>query len=195
MLEERRRQKRAAEVEHTSIRGSAALLREVGAKNGQVPVPREKLAAAATAWMLLVFGLCYVAIPIGFEAVHLRESQLFLIDDKIGGLAMVWALVMGFIAVGRPQVRLDGRIDPILSATGGGLVVWGILHNVIPVLEPFVRMPLDFLAAFVAANVVENVLFGAMLASFVQSRRAAFLMGGLFQLVMMLGATYLFLVR
>jgi hypothetical protein len=54
-------------------------------------------------------------------------------------------------------------------------------------------MPLDFLVAFVLANVVENVLFGAMLASFVKTKRAAFLLGGLFQLVLMTVATYLFL--
>jgi hypothetical protein len=156
-------------------------------------VPREKLAAAATAWMLLVFGLCYLAIPAAFEAVHLRDAQLLLIPQKVQALGMVWALVMGFIAFGRPQVRLDGRIDPILSAAGGGLAVWAVLHNVIPILEPFVLMPLDFLIAFVLANVVENVLFGAMLASFVRGKREAFLLGALFQLVLMTGASYLFL--
>jgi hypothetical protein len=170
-----------------------ALLHESPVKRGEVAVPREKLAAAATAWMLLVFSLCYIAIPAAFEAVHLRDSQLFLIPQKIQSLGMVWALVMGFIAIARPQVRLDGRIDPILSAAGGGLLVWAILHNAIPILEPFVRMPLDFLVAFVLANVVENVLFGAMLASFVKTKRAAFLLGGLFQLVLMTVATYLFL--
>ena len=190
VLEERRRQKREV-IEKAPVLDAHALLQESPVKRGEIAVPREKLAAAATAWMLLVFGLCYVAIPAAFEAVHLRDSQLFLIPQKIQSLGMVWALVMGFIAIGRPQVRLDGRIDPILSATGGGLLVWAILHNVIPILEPFISMPLDFLLAFVAANVVENVLFGAMLASFVTSRRAAFLLGGLFQLVLMSGATYL----
>jgi hypothetical protein len=193
VLEERWRTKRET-VERAPLRGSAALAQESAVKTGEVAVPREKLAAAATAWMLLVFGLCYIAIPATFEAVHLRDSQLFLIPQKIQSLGIVWAMVMGFIAIARPQVRLDGRIDPVLSATGGGLLAWGILHNAIPILEPFARMPLDFLAAFVAANVVENLLFGAMLASFVQSRRAAFLLGGLFQLVLMTGATYLFLV-
>jgi hypothetical protein len=190
VLEERRRQKPEV-IEKAPLLDAHALLHESPVKRGEIAVPREKLAAAATAWMLLVFGLCYIAIPAAFEAVRLRDSQLFLIPQKIQSLGMVWAGVMAFIAIGRPQVRLDGRIDPILSAAGGGLLVWGILHNVIPILEPFVRMPLDFLIAFVAANIVENVLFGAMLASFVKSRRAAFLLGGLFQLVLMTGATYL----
>ena len=195
MLEERRRQKQQQEVvERAPVLDAHALLHESPVKRGEVAVPREKLAAAATAWMLLVFSLCYIAIPAAFEAVHLRDSQLFLIPQKIQSLGIVWAGVMAFIAIGRPQVRLDGRIDPILSAAGGGLLVWAILHNVIPILEPFVRMPLDFLVAFVLANVVENVLFGAMLASFVKTKRAAFLLGGLFQLVLMTGATYLFLV-
>jgi hypothetical protein len=190
VLEEQRRRK-SETVERTPLRTPAALLREVGAKNGQVPVPREKLAAAATAWMLLVFALCYVAIPLGIEAAHLRDAQMFLLPADIRGLGVVWAMLMGFIALVRPQVRLDGRIDPILSATAGGFFVWALLHNVLPFLTPFVQMPLDFLVAFVLANVLESGLFGAMLASLVPSRRAAFLLGALFQIVFM-GGAYLF---
>jgi hypothetical protein len=189
--EERRRQREAHES--AELKSSSLLLREVGAKRGQVAVPRQKLAAAATAWMMLVFGICYVAIPVSYQVVGLRESQLGFLPADLRALGLVWALVMGFIALARPQVRLDRRIDPVLPAMVGGLAAWGLLHNVLPFLTPFVAMPLPFLVAFVLANVLENGLFGAMLASLVRTRLAAFLLGALFQTVFMSTAYYFLL--
>ena len=88
MLEERRRQKQQGVVEHAPVLDAHALVHESPVKRGEVAVPREKLAAAATAWMLLVFSLCYVAVPAAFQAAHLRDSQLFLIPQKIQSLGI-----------------------------------------------------------------------------------------------------------
>lgn len=175
-----KRQQSTKETEPYSLENHP-LLQEVLARRGTAAVPRRKLAAASTSWMLATFGICYLAIPFVFDLVGLRMAQWWTLPGSVAAFSTMWVAMMAAIVAFKPDVRLDGRFDPVVSATAGGLLTWGILHNVLPGLTPFVMMPTAFLVAFIAANVLENALFGAMLASMVKTRRAAFALGAAFQ--------------
>tara|TARA_B100001093_G_scaffold347621_1_gene332198 strand:- start:409 stop:636 length:228 start_codon:yes stop_codon:yes gene_type:complete len=64
----------------------------------------------------------------------------------------------------------------------GGLLVWGVLHNILPGLTTFGTMSMTFLGFFLLSNMIENVLFGAILGTVTRTRRDAFIAGALLQM-------------
>lgn len=169
-------------VEAVRARAAAVQERAVG-----VARPKE-LAKAAVAWMSATFVLCYLAIPTALTALGLRpwatlsplEDSARLMGD-VGGFGLAVIGVLAGLALLRPSVDVrEAQRDPVLAATAGGLLTWGVLHNVLPWLMPFAEMGAAPLAAFFVANVLESLLFGLMLGSFVRSRVAAFALGAAF---------------
>ena len=166
-------------LESVRVRAAAVQDRAEG-----VARPRE-LAKAAVAWMSATFALCYLAVPTALTALGLRpwasvsplEDSARMVGD-LGGFALVVLGTLAGLALLRPSVKVQqAQRDPVVAATAGGLLTWGVLHNVLPWLLPFAEMGAAPLAAFVAANVLESLLFGLMLGSFVRSRAAAFALG------------------
>ena len=63
----------------------------------------------------------------------------------------------------------------------GGLLVWGLLHNILPGLHTFGMMSATFLAVFLLSNILENILFGIILGTVTRTRREAFIAGAFLQ--------------
>ncbi len=146
-------------------------------------LPGGVMLSATAAWLGLVFGLCYVALPALFSVLGWNAGLLGALPLSalsFGGASLV--TVVG-ASVLRPGIRLGVRAsrDPVLSATAGGLLTWGLVHNTADVLRPFWSMGGTELATFLGANVLEMFLLGALLASFTRSRLLAFGLGGAFQ--------------
>ncbi len=160
-------------------------------------VPTRAFVRATAAWLGASFALCYLAIPLMLEGAGLRAAHLaHLLPGELLGMALAsgWLLTRvlrrsdrGDIALDLPQLAESDRIP---AAALGGLLAWGLLHNVLPGLLPMGRMPVAFLLSFGLANVLENVLFGTVIGTVARSRREAFTMGALFQLVL-LGAAWI----
>jgi hypothetical protein len=155
-------------------------------------VPTRKFVRAAAAWLGLSFALCYVALPLMIDGAGLRSAYLPLIlpSEIIGmGVASGWLLLRvlrrgwrGSLDLELPALATDDRIP---AAALGGLLMWGLLHNVLPGLEHMGQMSMAFLLVFGLANVLENVLFGTVLGTIAENRRQAFVMGGTFQLLLL----------
>lgn len=155
------------------------------------------IAGAAAAWMGMTFLLCYVLLPLTRQALGLRYTltpslfeEALMLAGSLGAFAVTLGVTVGGIAIKRPTISLDqGRREPILAATLGGLVPWAVLHNTLPFLIHFDEMSAASLLSFLGVNVLESALFGAMLASFTRSPEKAFALGAGFQLLFMtLGA-------
>ncbi len=115
-----------------------------------------------------------------------------MMGGSLAAFAITLAVTVSGIAIARPKVSLETtRREPIIAATLGGLVPWAILHNILPSLIPFADMTAGSLISFLAVNVLESALFGAMLASFTRSPRRAFALGAGFQLLFMTLCTIL----
>lgn len=139
------------------------------------------MGGATLAWFALVFGLCYVALPAFAELTGLHRGLLStaaVAGVSFGATSFVTAVVAALV---RPTI--DAARDPVLAATLGGLGAWGILHNTSPLLRHFWEMSLVELGTFLAFNVLEMFLIGAMLASLTRSRVAAFGLGAGWQVV------------
>ncbi len=170
--------------------------RHAQAASAPVLAPTGRLLAAATVWATATFLLCYVAIPIGYSVMGLRAFVLpWVLPSHMLAFAFTWIVTtaaMLTLASRRGGVDVDlhglGGSDRIPAAMLGGLVVWGLLHNLLPGLMPFGAMSLSFLGAFMLANIVENALFGTLLATFTKSRRGAFAAGAAFQTAFALSA-------
>jgi len=158
--------------------------------------PTGRFLAAATLWATATFMLCYVAVPIGYTVAGLRPFILpWTLPGNMMAFAFTWlvtAAAMLTMASKEGGVRVDlhglGGSDRIPAAMLGGLLVWGLLHNLLPGLMPFGAMSLGFLGAFLTANIVENVLFGTILATLTKTRRGAFAAGAAFQATIGLSA-------
>jgi hypothetical protein len=138
--------------------------------------------AATGAWFALVFALCYVALPAFGELTGLHRGLLGTTPVaalSFGATAFVTAVTAGIV---RPSISGATR-DPVLAATLGGLLVWGVVHNTSWLLRPFSAMSFVELGTFLTFNVIEMFLVGSMLASLTKSRVLAFGLGGTFQLV------------
>jgi hypothetical protein len=145
-----------------------------------------RLAAAAAVWMGGTFALCYLMLPLG-------RIGLGLSTQSIGSVALVaacsalsliglWMFATLGLVVRKPVVSLEeDHRDRAVTATVGGLLTWAILHNVLPGLIPFGAMEAGEMLSFLGANVIENALFGVMLASVAKTVRGALSLGILFQ--------------
>jgi hypothetical protein len=152
-------------------------------------VRRRRLLPAAAVWMMGVFGVSYVALPLFAEVTGLYRGLLYdLPADLVSFTAATLMLLFGVALVGpRVEVPLDGKpsFDPVIAATSGSLAVWGVLHNTLPMLRHFDDMATPELATFLAFNVIESALIGMMLASFTRSRWKALALGAGFQLLLL----------
>jgi len=175
---------------------SDAVKQEVQAAQAPVLASTGRFLAAATVWATATFLLCYVAIPVGYTVVGLRPFTLpWVLPGHMLAFAFTWLLTaaaMLTIASRSGGVHVDlhglGGSDRIPAAMLGGLLVWGLLHNLLPGLMPFGTMSLTFLGAFLMANIAENVLFGTILATLTKTRRGAFTAGAAFQAAIGLSA-------
>lgn len=144
-----------------------------------------RFAGAAMAWMSATFLLCYLALPLGRVAMGLSaQSGVAVLGTALAsaaGLLGVLALLGTLLAVVRPAIQVDVEPDRILAATSGSLLVWGLLHNVLPGLMFFSEMTGGELGSFVASNFLESALFGVVLASVARTGRGAFALGAVFQ--------------
>lgn len=156
------------------------------ARSATTTVPAKAFAKAATVWMGCTFLLSYLLLPSLWEAVGLRDAQLWTLPGDLIAVGVVWLGAMGITAARHRRgegLRVDlgdlATSDRLPAATLGGLLVWGFLHNVLPGLVPFGEMPAAWLAAFVGSNVLESALFGAVAATLARTRRGAFGLGAL----------------
>jgi hypothetical protein len=154
-----------------------------------IPKTRE-LERASAAWMSLVFGLCYVALPWIADATGLYRGLLDGIAGNFMGFLATAATTIGVIALSRPTVRLGRKMrrDPVIAATFGSLVVWAVLHNTVAGLMPFNDMGVVGFLTFFLMNAIESTLFGVMLASFARNVPAAIALGAGFQALFFLTA-------
>lgn len=162
------------------------LARVQAARAAETTVPAKAFAKAASVWMLATFTLCYFLLPSAWDAVGLRDAQLWTLPGDFLALAAVWLGAMLLTAARHRRgegLRVDladlAGSDRLPAATLGSLLVWGFLHNVLPGLVPFGEMPAAWLAAFVGSNVLESALFGAVAATLARTRRGAFALGAL----------------
>ena len=152
-----------------------------------VHVNTRQLGSAMLAWMTLVFGLCYVALPMTAANAGLYSGAwdslafnmpAFMLASMV---AAVGAMVM------RPTIKTDvgAARDPVVAAGLGGLLTWGVIHNTSSILVPFAAMGSAELATFIGMNVIEMGMIGMMLASFTRSTVKAFALGMWFQLLVL----------
>ncbi len=152
-----------------------------------VEVNPRQLGSAMLAWMAMVFGLCYVALPLAASTFGLYtgvwDSLMFNMPAFM--LASFVAAIAAMVS--RPRIKTDvaAARDPVLAAGLGGLLTWGIIHNTSAILVPFAHMGSLELATFVGMNVIEMGLIGMMLASFTRSTIKAFALGMWFQLLVL----------
>ncbi len=149
-------------------------------------VPGRALGGAVLTWLALVYGLCYLALPLLASAVGLHTiflGNLILNTLAFAPMALLTALLV--VAI-RPEVVLHPAAprDPIGAATAGSLLVWFLAHESFGALAPITAMPAGEAAAFVTMNVVESTMIGMMLASFVRTPARAFVLGSAFQIVL-----------
>lgn len=163
------------------------------ARAAREELPPRAFAKAALAWIGGVFALCYLALPALLQALRLSPEPLWLgfASDVFGfgvlGAALVGALVMRTWGRGPLRVHLAdlAESDRIPAAAAGGLMLWGLAHNALPGLLPFAQMGWAYLGAFVGANIVENLLFGVLVATLSASRAGAFARGAAVQGVLL----------
>jgi len=177
---------REREAESPTFDEPLIRLEDFGAVDAQGKIRRPALMGAMAAWMSMVFMVCYLAIPMATSTLGLYGSGV-LSGAWFNFPSFVMASVLAiFAAIAvRPTIRTDflGPRDPVLSATVGGLLTWGIVHNLSPLLRPFSDFSAVELATFASLNVVEMSLIGMMLASLTKSRMVAFGLGSAFQVV------------
>ncbi len=145
------------------------------------------LVSAMTGWFSLILLTTYVAAPLTRGAMGLLDNVAGHMLFNIPAFMLTAFVVTISAAVLQPAVRLhpDAPRDPVLAATGGGLLTWALLHNLSPLLQPFTQMTSPELLSFLAVNVVEMGLIGVMLASFTRSSMKAFALGALVQALML----------
>jgi len=151
-----------------------------------VSVPKRRhLVPAAAAWMMGVFGVCYLFLPALALISGANMGLIFNLPLSILAFSVMLPLTLVAIAVFNPRVEIprDGSMQPgpVLSAALGSLSLWAVLHSVVPLLRPLYVMSGPELASMIVINGVESLLFGMMLASFVRTRGQAFVLGAAFQ--------------
>jgi len=143
-------------------------------------VPTQALVRAMATWLVMVWALCWVALPLASVLLTGLSGGLLLSGILNAPVFAVTALIaMVATAVAQPSVVLSTRTprDPVLSAFAGGLLSWAVIHNVLPFLLPFSQLSGLELAILVGINVIEMGLMAVMLANFTRSRTAAFGLG------------------
>ena len=115
-------------------------------------LPTRSLAAAMMAWLGLVFGVCYVSLPLLFAALDLNVRVLGSVIYSVPAFSAAAFVAIVGATIARPKVRLDLRAarDPVVSAMLGGLGTWALVHNTSPLLVPFSEMGPVELVSFVA---------------------------------------------
>jgi hypothetical protein len=184
----------ALQKENASAAGFMESVRSRASEQAHAITQPGRIMSAATVWMSFTFILCYLALPLMRAGVGLSaQSGISILATALAsaaGLMGVIALFTVAVAVLRPKASVHVDPDRTLAATSGSLLVWGLLHNILPGLIPFDEMATGELAAFIGSNVIESALFGVMLASFASSGRSAFSLGAMFQ-VLLFGLSYL----
>ncbi len=172
------------------------VMADVQQSSGPITAPVGRFIAASTIWAMATFALCYVAIPTGYALAGLRPFLLpwVLPGELVACLvtraaASVWMLTR---SVGKPGLEIAphglAASDRIPAAMAGGLLVWGLMHNILPGLMSFGTMSMAFLGVFLLSNLVENALFGTILGTVTKTRRDAFVAGAMFQTMLGLSA-------
>jgi cation transport ATPase len=150
--------------------------------------------AVSTAWISFTFMLCYLALPLLRTGLGLSsQSMVGILATTLtsaAALVVVVPLLWSALVRRRSSMAVNVNPDHILAATSGSLLVWGLLHSILPGLVTFDMMGLAELTTFVGANIIESSMFGVLFASLAKNGRHAFSMGALFQ-TLFLGLSYL----
>lgn len=192
LREHRQRRESRLQQEHRDAELLVAANTSPAITEATLPALRHpgRLAGAVTAWMSLTFLLCYIGLPMARAGLGLSINSLNVMMGtavaSFGGLLGVMALTLLGIAAIRPAAQLKVDPDRVLAATSGGLLVWGLLHNILPGLLTFSDMASGELLSFIGSNIIENALFGVMLASMARTGRGAFTLGVTFQAALFL---------
>jgi hypothetical protein len=144
------------------------------------PRPRA-LAGAMSAWFLLIFAVCYVAIPAALGAAGASDGMLINLLFNAPAFVLAGFVTILSATALRWRVRIGGPTDPVVPAALGGLAAWALIHNTTPFLTSFTDFGLIEFVGFFGLNVVEMGMLGMMLASFTSSRIKAFALGASFQ--------------
>ena len=174
----------------------ARVMAEVESSRAPMQAPTGRFLAAASLWAMATFALCYIAIPLGFTMGGLRPFMLFwTLPGELLAFIFTWGATTAWMltrAASREGLKIDphglAASDRIPAAMAGGLMVWGLLHNILPGLMSFGAMSMTFLGVFLLSNLLENALFGTILATVTRTRKGAFMAGALFQTTLGLSA-------
>lgn len=150
------------------------------------PVPTKALVGAVAAWFGLVYAVCYVALPTAGTAVGLYSNLIPNLVVNTFALIPAALITMGLVALTKPDVvtHLRAKRDPVIAATLGSLLVWFGLMETVSAVQPLSSMPWYEALTFLGFNVVEQSMFGMMLASFVRTPGKAFALGAAFQILL-----------
>lgn len=142
-------------------------------------VPNETLVGATAAWLGGTFLVSYLLLPALYAILGVGGLGIFAFWQQFPAFLLVSAGVAAGVSIARPRVRLtDAKLDPVAAGTLGGLGMWALTQNI---LFPFALMSTFSMVAFIALNVVENLMIGSMLASFTKRAETAFTLAAGFQ--------------
>ena len=150
--------------------------------------------SVSTVWVSFTFLLCYLMLPLLRAGLGLSSQTLIgVLGTALASAAalmlivpLMWTALSGL----RASLAVNVNPDNTLAATSGSLLVWGLLHNILPGLVPFDMMGLTELTTFIGVNVIESAMFGVLFASIAKNGRQAFSMGALFQ-TLFFGLSYI----
>lgn len=153
----------------------------------RLEVPTRGLIRAMAAWLVGVYVLCWVALPLAsvlLFGVHLNLLASGVVGLPVFALASLVAVCGAGVLRPRMALAASAPRGPVASAFAGGFLAWALIHNLAPFLQPFARMSALEVGLLVGINLVEMALMGAMLGSLVPRRRDAFALGAGFQLLL-----------
>ncbi len=149
----------------------------------EAPMPGAvQLALAALGWLLGVWAICYVGLQL--FAILLGFRSRFAHPIEAGVAWLTASLVVAFALLSwRPNIPPDTRRDPVISAAAGGLLVWALASNTLPVFRPFNHFGTGEFVWFVGQNIVEMFLLAVVWASLTRRPLLAFGLGAGFQVL------------
>ncbi len=148
----------------------------------EAPESSVHLALATVAWMAAVCALTNVALPAAGSLVGAQWSLVAAIPAVVAWATSAVVVACALLVL-RPKVPADGQRDPLLAATAGGLAVWVLASNALPVYQPFAALGWGELGWLTALNLLEMGLLGAVWASLTPRPTVAFALGAGFQLL------------
>lgn len=157
----------------------SALSPGVSVSAGSTEIPERELTGATAAWLGGTFLLTYLLLPALFVLIGAGGLGAFAFWPQFPAFLIVSAVVVTGVSIARPKIKLgEAGADPVAAALLGGFGMWALTQNL---LLPFALMGTVQLLGLVGVNLIENLLIGAMLASFTKRADTAFTLAAGFQ--------------